>query len=113
MWLPVIGVILGIILGMVFPFNLGDNINIVFAVVFVLGLNACFEGIKLYLDNSFKTKLFTLNFVINTVLGVLLSLLGTHLNVPLYLGVIFVFIYKLFKNIENILLLINLNETRK
>ncbi|WP_216830866.1 small basic family protein [Alkalihalobacterium elongatum] len=114
MWLPIIGLILGVILGFFTEFRIPDEYSNYLSIAVLAALDTLFGGIRAHLQNSFDSNVFLTGFFFNILLAAGLAFLGVHLGVDLYLAAIFAFGVRLFNNIAVIrrMLLSNWKERR-
>ena len=98
MWLPVVGVFVGIVLGMLLPVQVPAVYSSYMSIAVLAALDSVFGGIRANLDRQFKADVFISGFFGNAVLAAGLTYIGNRLDVPIYLCAIFVFGYRLFNN---------------
>ena len=94
----VIGCILGAILGMNAPI-ISYTYSTYLAIAVIAALDSVFGGISSVLKKNFDLKIFLSGFFVNSILSILLTVLGQKLNVDIYLATIFVFISRMFNNL--------------
>ncbi|WP_025027695.1 small basic family protein [Caldalkalibacillus mannanilyticus] len=99
MWLPIIGLIVGIILGLYSKINVPVEYINYLSIAVLAALDTLFGGIRSHLQGSFDISVFVSGFFFNTLLAAGLAFLGVHLGVDLYLAAIFAFGVRLFNNI--------------
>lgn len=90
-----IGCILGAILGMnspLIPYTYSSYL----AIAIMAALDTVFGGIKSVLQKNFDMKIFVSGFFINAITAMLLTYLGSKLNVDIYLAAIVVFVGRIF-----------------
>ena len=93
-----IGCILGAILGMnspLIPYTYSSYL----AIAIMAALDTVFGGIKSVLQKNFDMKIFVSGFFINAITAMLLTYLGSKLNVDIYLAAIVVFVGRMFINL--------------
>jgi small basic protein len=99
MWLPIIGLIIGVLLGLITEFRIpGEYLNYL-SIAVLAALDTLFGGIRAHLQGSFDGNVFLTGFFFNIILAAGLAFLGVHLGVDLYLAAIFAFGVRLFNNI--------------
>ncbi|HZK34671.1 MAG TPA: small basic family protein [Bacillota bacterium] len=113
MWLPLLGILVGIVLGMVFPFTVPLAYSSYMSVAVLAALDSVFGGIKSHLKNQFESDVFLTGFFGNAILAAGLTYIGDRLDVPIYLAAIFVFGSRLFQNFAVIRRLILLKFKKK
>lgn len=99
MWLPMIGLLIGILLGLMTEFRIPDEYTSYLSIAVLAALDTLFGGIRAHLQNSFDANVFITGFFFNIILAASLAFLGVHLGVDLYLAAIFAFGVRLFNNI--------------
>jgi small basic protein len=99
MWLPVIGLIIGVILGLSSEFTVPDQYRSYLSIAVLAAFDTVFGGIRSYLENVFDIKVFMSGFFFNTMLAAGLAFLGVYMGIDLYLAAIFAFGVRLFNNI--------------
>jgi small basic protein len=99
MWLPLLGLIIGVVLGLFFEFQVPDEYRNYLSIAILAALDTVFGGIRAYLQNFFDIKVFMSGFFFNTLLAAALAFLGVYMGVDLYLAAIFAFGVRLFNNL--------------
>ncbi|MFB6466551.1 small basic family protein [Cytobacillus sp. Hz8] len=99
MWLPLLGLLVGVILGLLTDFRIPDEYSNYLSIAILAALDTLFGGIRAYLQNIYNQKIFVSGFFFNIILAASLAFLGVHLGVDLYLAAVFAFGVRLFQNI--------------
>ncbi len=99
MWLPVLGLLIGLLLGLWTEFRIPDAYSSYLSIAVLAALDTLFGGVRAHLQNIFEEKVFVTGFFSNILLAASLAFLGVHLGVDLYLAAIFAFGVRLFNNI--------------
>ncbi|MDX8360005.1 MULTISPECIES: small basic family protein [Bacillaceae] len=99
MWLPLVGLILGITLGLLTDIRIPDEYSNYLSIAILAALDTLFGGIRAHLQNVYDEKVFVSGFIFNLLLATSLAFLGVHLGVDLYLAAVFAFGVRLFQNI--------------
>ncbi|ERN53228.1 small basic family protein [Alkalihalophilus marmarensis] len=99
MWLPVIGLLLGVLLGIMTEFRVPAEYSNYLSIAVLAALDTLFGGIRAHLQETFDSNVFVTGFFFNILLAAGLAFLGVHLGVDLYLAAIFAFGVRLFNNI--------------
>ena len=97
-----LAIILGCILGAIFGINapiISYTYSTYLAIAVIAALDSVFGGISSVLKKNFDLKVFLSGFFVNSILSILLTILGQKLNVDIYLATIFVFISRMFNNL--------------
>ncbi|MBT2654279.1 MULTISPECIES: small basic family protein [Bacillaceae] len=99
MWLPFMGLVIGIILGLLTELRIPEEYSNYLSIAILAAFDTLFGGIRAYLQNIYDEKVFVSGFFFNIVLAASLAFLGVHLGVDLYLAAVFAFGVRLFQNI--------------
>ena len=94
----IIGCILGAIIGINLPL-ISYTYSTYLAIAIIAALDSVFGGITGVLKGEFDFKVFISGFFCNAILSILLTFLGTKLNVDIYLAAIVVFVGRMFINL--------------
>lgn len=94
----IVGCILGAIFGMNAPI-ISYTYSTYLAIAVVAALDSVFGGITSVLKKTFDLKIFLSGFFVNSILSILLTILGQKLNVDIYLATLFVFVSRMFNNL--------------
>lgn len=115
MWLPVLGLLLGLLLGFMSDIRVPPEYSNYLSIAVLAALDTLFGGIRAHLQDSFEDKVFITGFFFNILLAAGLAYLGVHLGIDLYLAAIFAFGVRLFNNIAVIrrLLISKWSDSRK
>ena len=114
MWLPLLGLILGISLGILTDIQIPSVYEDYLSIAVLAALDTMFGGIRAQLQQVYDDKVFISGFFFNILLAAGLAFLGVHIGVDLYLAAIFAFGVRLFQNIAVIrrILLTKLEDRR-
>ena len=93
-----IGCVLGAIIGINLPI-ISYTYSTYLAIAIIAALDSVFGGITGVLKGEFDFKVFISGFFCNAILSMLLTYLGTKLNVDIYLAAIVVFVGRMFVNL--------------
>lgn len=99
MWLPVLGLIIGVMLGLLTDIKIPEEYSNYLSIAVLAALDTLFGGIRAHLQNTYDEKVFVTGFFFNILLAASLAFLGVHLGVDLYLAAVFAFGVRLFQNI--------------
>lgn len=99
MWLPLLGLILGIALGVLTDIQIPVIYENYLSIAVLAALDTMFGGIRAQLQQVYDDKVFISGFFFNIALAAGLAFLGVHIGVDLYLAAIFAFGVRLFQNI--------------
>lgn len=115
MWLPILGLILGVMLGLLSDLEVPQIYENYLSIAVLAALDTLFGGIRAHLQQVYDDKVFFSGFFFNIALAAGLAFLGVHLGVDLYLAAVFAFGVRLFQNIAVIrrILLVKWSERDK
>lgn len=99
MWLPLLGLLIGILLGFSTEFRVPEEYTQYLSIAVLAALDTLFGGIRAHLQSTFDDRVFISGFFFNIALAASLAFLGVNLGVDLYLAAIFAFGVRLFNNI--------------
>ena len=99
MWLPLLGLILGIGLGVLTDLEIPTVYENYLSIAVLAALDTMFGGIRAQLQQVYDDKVFISGFFFNIALAAGLAFLGVHIGVDLSLAAIFAFGVRLFQNI--------------
>jgi small basic protein len=99
MWLPIIGLIVGIILGSVFTLEIPVVYAKYMGVALLAGLDSVLGGIKSIMEKSFNSSILLTGFFTNILLAAFLAYIGDRLGTELYLAAVFAFGVRIFHNL--------------
>ncbi len=99
MWLPIIGLLLGIALGMVFSFSVPVEYTRYTAISMLAAADSVVGAWRAGLDGKYNNRIFLSGLLVNMLLAAFLTFLGDRLGVDLYLAAVVVFGARLFNNL--------------
>jgi small basic protein len=99
MWLPILGLLIGLILGFLTDIKIPVEYSNYLSIAVLAALDTLIGGIRAYLQDIYDEKVFVSGFFFNIILAASLAFLGVHLGVDLYLAAVFAFGVRLFQNI--------------
>lgn len=99
MWLPLLGLIIGVVLGLISSVHISPLYVNYMAVAILAALDSVFGGIRSGLEGKFNNNIFISGFFTNALLAALLTYLGDKLGVNLYLAATVGFGMRLFQNL--------------
>ncbi len=99
MWLPVVGLIIGLSVGFFLDLRIPLEYSNYLSIALLAGLDTIFGGIRSYLEKMFNVRIFMSGFFFNTLLAAGLAFLGGFLGIDLYLAAIVAFGVRLFNNL--------------
>lgn len=99
MWLPILGLLLGVLLGLMSELRIPPEYSNYLSIAILAALDTLLGGIRAHLQNIYDEVVFVSGFFFNIILAASLAFLGVHLGVDLYLVALFAFGVRLFQNI--------------
>ena len=99
MWLPLLGLALGIALGLVLNFSVSPDLARYSAVAILAGLDSVLGAIRAELDAHYDNRIFLSGFITNALVAVALTFVGDRLGIDLYLVALFAFGLRIFQNV--------------
>ncbi|HZG16708.1 MAG TPA: small basic family protein [Candidatus Bathyarchaeia archaeon] len=99
MWLPVLGLVLGIAAGLLLDWRVPQEYSSYLSIALLAGLDTIFGGIRSYLERTFNVRIFMSGFFFNILFAAGLAFLGAFLGIDLYLAAIVAFGVRLFNNL--------------
>ncbi|WP_371826342.1 small basic family protein [Alicyclobacillus fastidiosus] len=101
-WLPVLGLVVGVALGLVTNVTVPVAFSSYLSIAILAALDTVLGGIRASLEKSFDGAVFLTGFFTNTLVAALLAYIGNQLGVDLYLAAVVAFGVRLFNNIAAI-----------
>jgi small basic protein len=99
MWLPILGLLLGIGIGSALAIPIPGIYAKYLSVAVLAALDSVFGGLKSIIEDKFNGSVLLTGFFANALLAALLAYLGDRLGVDLYLAAVFAFGVRLFQNL--------------
>jgi small basic protein len=99
MWLPILGLLLGIGIGSTLAIPIPGVFAKYLSVAVLAALDSVFGGLKSIIEDKFDGAVLLTGFFTNALLAALLAFLGDRLGVDLYLAAVFVFGVRIFQNL--------------
>ena len=99
MWLPILGLILGLAIGYVSPFSVPIIYAKYLSVAILAALDSVLGGIRAAQEEHFDGTVFLTGFFSNMLLAGLLAYVGDRIGVDLYLAAVVAFGVRLFQNL--------------
>ena len=97
----ILGSLLGILVGVLVPVIPYEYAKYT-AVATVAAFDSVVGGINGMIKNNFDIKIFVSGFFTNSIIAILLTMLGESLDVDIFLAAIFVFVTRIFTNLSYI-----------
>lgn len=99
MWLPIIGLIVGILLGFLVSVEVPLGYVKYTAIAILAAIDTILGGVRAQLEARFDLAIFVSGFIINAAFAALLAGLGDLLGLDLYLGAVIAFSIRIFDNV--------------
>lgn len=99
MWLPILGLILGLAVGYFSPFTVPVAYAKYLSVAILAALDSVLGGIRAAQEEHFDSTVFLTGFFSNMLLAALLAYIGDRIGVDLYLAAVVAFGVRLFNNL--------------
>lgn len=98
-WLPLIGLLIGVVLGLAFRVSLPIELARYTAVGILAALDSIIGAVRAEMEGHFDSRIFLSGFYTNALLAAALTFLGDRLGIDLYLVALFVFGWRIFQNV--------------
>lgn len=99
MWLPFIGLLVGILLGFLVSVEIPLGYVKYTAIAILAAIDTALGGVRAQLETRFDLAIFLSGFVINAGFAALLAGIGDLLGLDLYLGAVIAFSIRIFDNV--------------
>lgn len=99
MWLPLIGLLVGLIIGSVFSIAIPVELTRYTAIGILGALDSVLGAVRADMEGQYDNLVFVTGFFANALLAVLLTLLGDRLGVELYYAAVVAFGVRMFNNL--------------
>ena len=99
MWLPLLGLLVGLLIGQVFTFTIPVIYAKYLSVAVLASLDSVFGGIRGVMEENYDSSILLSGFFTNTLLAAGLAYFGDRIGVDLYYAAIFAFGVRLFQNL--------------
>ena len=99
MWLPLLGLILGLLVGTLAGLSVPVEYARYVGMALLAGLDAVIGGVRAEIEGHFDNKIFLSGFLGNALLAALLTYLADRLGIELYMAAIVAFGVRIFNNL--------------
>ena len=99
MWLPLIGLLIGLIIGSIFAITIPVEYTRYTALAILASLDSVLGALRADMEGKYDNLVFVSGFLTNGLLAALLTLLGDRLGVELHYAAIVAFGVRLFNNL--------------
>lgn len=102
MWLPALGLLIGVTIGALFSVSIPANFARYTAIGILAALDSILGAARAELEGNYNNPVFLTGLVTNTLLAALLTYTGDRLGVPLNNAAIVAFGVRVFTNLARI-----------
>ena len=99
MWLPIIGLLVGIVIGSVFSITIPAQYSRYTAIAILAASDSILGAARAQLEGQYDHRIFISGFCVNTLLAGFLTFVGDRWGVELYYAAIVAFGVRLFNNL--------------
>lgn len=99
MWLPIIGLILGVALGFALSVEIPLGYVKYTAIAVLAAIDTILGGLRAQIEERFDLGVFLSGFVVNAAFAALLTGIGDLLGLDIYLGAVIAFSIRIFDNV--------------
>ncbi len=99
MWLPLIGLLLGLIIGSIFSITIPAEYARYTALAILAALDSVLGALRADMQDQYDNLVFVSGFFVNVFLAVLLTFVGERLGVELHYAAIIAFGVRMFNNL--------------
>jgi small basic protein len=99
MWLPIIGLLIGIIIGSLFYITIPAQYSRYTAMAILAATDSILGAARAQLEGQYDNRVFISGFCVNALLAGFLAFVGDRLGVELYYAAIVAFGVRLFENL--------------
>lgn len=99
MWLPILGLLVGIALGLFVSIQVPLSYVKYTAIAIIASVDTILGGVRGHFEGRFDLWVFLSGFVVNTLFAAALTALGDLLGLDIYLGAVVAFSIRIFNNI--------------
>lgn len=102
MWIPVLGLVIGLCAGAFLPLNLSFVDPKYASIITISAIDSIFIGFRSRINNSFNANLFIVEFFLNTIIAMVLISLGYIMNTDLFTALAIIFMARIFYNLSGL-----------
>jgi small basic protein len=99
MWLPIIGLLVGILIGSIFSVTIPAQYSRYTAIAILAASDSILGAARAQLEGQYDNRVFMSGFCVNALLAGFLTFVGDRLGVELYYAAIVAFGVRLFNNL--------------
>jgi len=98
-WLPILGLIVGVVLGFLFSIEIPLGYVKYTAIAILAAIDTILGGLRAQVEDRFDLSIFLSGFVVNAAFAALLAGIGDLLGLDIYLGAVIAFSIRIFDNV--------------
>ena len=102
MWIPIIGLLIGLVVGGLLPVSIPVINTQINTIIVISATDALFNGFFNKLEGNFSTLLFSIEFLLNTLLAIGIVYFGIIMGIDLFLAITIIFGVRIFHNLSQI-----------
>ncbi|MEW5821399.1 MAG: DUF1290 domain-containing protein [Cyanobacteriota bacterium] len=102
MWIPIIGLLIGLVVGGLLPVSIPIINTQINTILVITATDALFNGFLNKLEGKFSTMLFSIEFLLNTLLAIGIVYFGIIMGIDLFLAITIIFGVRIFHNLSQI-----------
>jgi small basic protein len=99
MWLPLLGLIVGVGLGFLLSVEIPLGYVKYTAIAILAAIDTTLGGLRAQVENRFDLTVFLSGFVVNAAFAAMLTGIGDLLGLDIYLGAVIAFSIRIFDNV--------------
>jgi small basic protein len=99
MWMPLIGLLLGLVIGSIFSITIPVEYARYTALAILAALDSVLGALRADMQDQYDNLIFLSGFFVNAILAVLLTFVGDRLGVELHYAAIIAFGVRMFNNL--------------
>lgn len=102
MWIPLLGLIVGLLVGSVFTFSIPIIYASYLSIAVLAGFDSLLGGWRAVLQDEFDGPILLSGFFVNVLMAAILAWIGDKVGLDLYLAAVVAFGIRIFSNIGKI-----------
>lgn len=102
MWIPIIGLLIGLVAGGLLPISLPLISTQVYSIVTLTSADALFNGFLAKLEGRFSTLFFSIEFILNTLLAIGVVYFGIIMGIDLFISITIILGVRIFHNLSQV-----------
>jgi len=98
-FLPLVGLVVGVVAGYLLNVNVGFEFTRYTAVAILAAMDSVLGAVRAELDGVYDNRIFISGFITNAIVAVILTFIGDRLSLDLYLVALINFGFRIFNNV--------------